>query len=357
MYDLIIIGAGPAGATLARLVNKNYKVLVIEKRSLRKLDSNNKVNKPCGGLIAPDAQRLLGEMGLGVPKKVLVGPQVFSVRSIDIKTGKQKFYQRHYINIDREKFDQYLVSLIPNQVRILEKAILRKIQPGKKNIEVFYQQDRELKRVRTRKVIGADGANSLTRKILYPGEDVSRYLYFSIQEIFSAKKVLPYFTVLFDEQTTDYYSWIIPKEKQLLIGSAIDDMLNARAKFEQFLKRVKKLGLGIGQKRASQGAFIYRPTELKSINTGRNDVVLVGEAAGFISPSSAEGLSFAFLSALALAKAMEKDFDNALGDYNSNCGKLIFKIIIKNWKKMFMFRPWLRNWIMATGLKSMKVDD
>jgi flavin-dependent dehydrogenase len=34
MYDIAIIGAGPAGATLARLIGDQYKVLLIEKRRL-----------------------------------------------------------------------------------------------------------------------------------------------------------------------------------------------------------------------------------------------------------------------------------------------------------------------------------
>jgi len=32
MYDVIIVGGGPAGATLSRLIGKRYKVLLIEKR-------------------------------------------------------------------------------------------------------------------------------------------------------------------------------------------------------------------------------------------------------------------------------------------------------------------------------------
>ena len=33
MYDMIIVGGGPAGATLARMIGKRYKVLLLEKRS------------------------------------------------------------------------------------------------------------------------------------------------------------------------------------------------------------------------------------------------------------------------------------------------------------------------------------
>ncbi|HKK95992.1 MAG TPA: hypothetical protein VJ916_06755 [Anaerovoracaceae bacterium] len=46
-YDIIIIGGGPAGSTLARLLDKKLSVLLI--------NYNEKV-KPCGGLLAPDAQ-------------------------------------------------------------------------------------------------------------------------------------------------------------------------------------------------------------------------------------------------------------------------------------------------------------
>ena len=34
MYDVAVIGAGPAVATLARLIGKSRKVLVIERRDL-----------------------------------------------------------------------------------------------------------------------------------------------------------------------------------------------------------------------------------------------------------------------------------------------------------------------------------
>ncbi len=34
----------------------------------------------CGGLLAPDAQKMLAKLGLGLPNEVIVGPQMFSVK-------------------------------------------------------------------------------------------------------------------------------------------------------------------------------------------------------------------------------------------------------------------------------------
>lgn len=73
-YDIIIIGAGPAGATLARLLDKRYKVMLLDKRNL--IDGNSEGNsKCCGGLLAPDAQQMLGRLGFAVPIDVLVNPK------------------------------------------------------------------------------------------------------------------------------------------------------------------------------------------------------------------------------------------------------------------------------------------
>ena len=39
----------------------------------------------------------------------------FTVRTIDMATRQQRFYPRDYINIDRERFDRWLVSLLPRR--------------------------------------------------------------------------------------------------------------------------------------------------------------------------------------------------------------------------------------------------
>jgi len=45
MYDIAIVGGGPAGATLARFIGRKYKVLLIEKRSF--LDDMPEISEKC----------------------------------------------------------------------------------------------------------------------------------------------------------------------------------------------------------------------------------------------------------------------------------------------------------------------
>ena len=62
-YDVAIIGAGPGGSTAARLLAGKLSVLLIDPKS----DAPGSFQKPCGGLLSPDAQRSLARFDLTLP--------------------------------------------------------------------------------------------------------------------------------------------------------------------------------------------------------------------------------------------------------------------------------------------------
>ena len=119
MYDVAIIGLGPAGATLARLLDPKFKVIAIDKKSGA---GKTPFRKPCGGLLAPDAQKALSKFNLALPKDVLVDPQIFAVKTVDTEQSLVRYYRRFYMNLDRHKFDMWLVSLIPEHIEIARGA-------------------------------------------------------------------------------------------------------------------------------------------------------------------------------------------------------------------------------------------
>ena len=49
---------------------------------------------------------MLSRLGLGLPMSVLEEPQLFVVRAIDIPHRLERYYQRHYINMNRLRFDR-----------------------------------------------------------------------------------------------------------------------------------------------------------------------------------------------------------------------------------------------------------
>lgn len=79
-YDIAIIGLGPAGSTLARLLNPSFKIIALDK----KYQTGDKgFHKPCGGLLANDAQKSFIRQKLNIPTDILTNPQIFSVKTID----------------------------------------------------------------------------------------------------------------------------------------------------------------------------------------------------------------------------------------------------------------------------------
>lgn len=356
MYDVIIIGAGPSGATLARLIGNTRKVLLIDRRFLLSEKSNGFPLKTCGGLLAPDAQKIIARMGLGVPMNVLTSPQLFTVRTIDIKNSNEKFYQRHYINLDREKFDRWLVSLIPSAVEMRFGATFKSFNEIRGKIEVKFIYDGKEYIESSKMLVAADGAFSNIRKIAFPFKPAPK-LYIGVQESCEAETVLPYFSAIFDSEITDFYSWTIPKEKTLIIGSAIHPGSDALTKFGLLKNKLLKYGYKFKDGGQKSGSFINRPVKTGQICTGNSKIALVGEAAGWISPSSSEGLSYSFISAVELSRAILESPGNVGKAYYNNSRHLKQKIFIKNQKSHFMYNPNLRNIVMRSGYKSMKMYD
>ena len=66
-YQIAIIGGGPAGATLGRLLPKGLSAILIDKKRAK-----GGFEKPCGGLLAPDAQKALSKYEITLPKSILV---------------------------------------------------------------------------------------------------------------------------------------------------------------------------------------------------------------------------------------------------------------------------------------------
>ncbi|KJS13308.1 MAG: hypothetical protein VR67_04810 [Peptococcaceae bacterium BRH_c8a] len=341
---------------MARLISSKLRVLLIDKR--RPTDTNKKEyqkSKCCGGLLAPDAQKMIAMLGLGLPGDIMVGPQLFTVRTIDLQNSLERYYQRFYINIDRRKFDSWLVSLVPGAVDLRLGCSFKSFARAGGYFELrFAQNDTEYVE-RARFLVGADGAFSMVRKLAFPNlpEPIK---YTAVQEWFYLDQIQPYFTTLFDPEISDFYSWTIPKENMLLLGAAIPHRCDVNAKFNLLKNKLKNYGFRFGSAAKREGTLLLRPVNTNQICTGANGVALIGEAAGLISPSSAEGLSYAFKSALACAQSIAKAAPDFTDTYRRNAAGMFSNIRLKNLKSPFMYHPGLRKIIMSSGIMSMDVN-
>ena len=167
---------------------------------------------------------------------------------------------------------------------------------------------------------------------------------------------------MFDHRVTDYYSWTIPKmigkENYLLLGSAIPADRNVKDCFEILRADMTTRGFAVQNPVKTTGAVILRPRMWGSIYTGEGRILLCGEAAGLISPSSSEGISFALRSGEALAKAFAKASASS-GElrklYEQKLKHLKFSIMLKSFKSPVMYKAPLRSLVFRTRALSMKV--
>ncbi len=348
-FSIAIIGGGPAGATLARLIGGRCSALLIDGKTY----SGDSFRKPCGGLLSPDAQKAFAEFDLTLPKDILVDPQIFSVRTIDLRTHCERHYQRFYMNLDRHKFDMWLKSLIPEKVvkfygkcrNITRRpdGTFRLVCKGNGGAEEIFTADR---------IIGADGANSIVRKFLYPQKKIRRYT--AVQQWFPEENAKPFYSCIFDPETSDCCSWSISKDNIFIFGGAFAPY-KCRENFEAQKKRLEKFGFVFGEPLKTEACMVLRPESPFDICTGRNGAFLIGEAAGLISPSSLEGISFAVNSARILAEVLEGNAADPEKAYSARIIPMRIKILSKVMKCPFMYDPLLRSLVMKSGIESIKV--
>ena len=349
VYDIAVVGAGPAGTVFVREMARtrpNLKILLIDGQAPHSA-------KPCGGLLAPDAQKLLARFDLALPKSILEDPQIFAVETIDIHQRLVRYYQRYYINMDRYAFDRWLLSLVPPHVDIRQ----GKCTEVKKEGDVYsisIKSEDTGATAYAKAVVGADGGGSVVRRTFFRP---MRVQYVAIQQWFESKgRSFPYYSCVFDSQTSDSCSWTIHKGDYVLFGGAFKKH-GCRKAFDTQKARLENfLGSSFGEAVKTEACLVSSPRVMEDFCTGKEGVFLLGEAAGLISASSFEGLSSAMYSGKRLADAFikgrsHKDMQRLYSRYTR---ALRFKLRMKAVKRAILCTPFTRSLIMRSGIKSIR---
>ncbi|MEM0906876.1 MAG: geranylgeranyl diphosphate reductase [Pseudomonadota bacterium] len=284
--DVVVVGGGPAGATVAeRLAAKGAKVVL--------LDRAGRI-KPCGGAIPP---RLVRDFD--IPERLLCA-KITSARMISpTDRAVDMPIDNGYVGmVDRDVFDEFLRQRAAEAGAERITGTFKELMRSDTGAPiVHYRGEEGDATVRAKIVIGADGARSQVARQGLNGAITKSV--FAYHEIITSPEDGPAFDgtrceVYYQGKLSpDFYAWVFPHGKTASIG------VGSAHKGFSLRQAVRELraatGLDTAQTRRTEGA----PIPLKPLKRWDNgkDVIVLGDAAGVVAPCSGEGIYYAMASA------------------------------------------------------------
>ncbi|MBN1811212.1 MAG: geranylgeranyl reductase family protein [Anaerolineae bacterium] len=292
VYDVIVVGTGPAGATAAYWLGEaGESVLVLEKERLPRY-------KACGGGMSRSVLEYF-PFDLSPVVEREIGQVRFRFRD-----GRQVTAglpgQRPVVMVMRDRFDYLILQHARADVRDGEQVVsLRQDGSG---VEVATRSGETF---RTRYLIGADGANSRVARLANLRRDKQMGMAIEV-EVPADDGLLEEYadTALFIFGTPPFgYLWAFPKAEHLSVGIGAFEGQGAAVK-DILRQEMAKLGVGVdGVPQHGHPLPIYLQHEL--LHQGR--VLLAGDAAGLMDPLIGEGVRHAVDSGRMAAEAILAD--------------------------------------------------
>ena len=320
-YQVIIVGAGPAGSSCAKaLKEEDLNVLIIEKEKLPR-------HKTCSGILFGQTQLLLEKyFGQLPPKSVYCKPEIIKAADIQEWRHEKGFFNyvwelpkngldfpTDYYNTWRNKFDYWLLE--QSGADYIESCSLRgfSVQGDKVNVETTRKDkshgqsnetDKAGQELACSYLIGADGGNSKVRSLLDSSwrketpETIAFQAYYRFSDSGSIEEGNWY--VFFEPEISDIICCVYHKDDLLALcvgGFKGRDMKDSMEGFKRFLSRNFKVVFA--KEERVEGCVMRQGPP----NLGSDRIILTGEAAGFMYLNG-EGISAAIDSGYRAGKAV-----------------------------------------------------
>lgn len=280
-------------------------VLLVEQSSLPR-------DKSCGGMLNAYSQAFLGMLA-EIPEPIRLEPHWVNFRYDDWDRGIVKPTQLRFLNVDRRLFDDWMLSLLPDNVTITSETRLAGFQQDPHGVRVSLQRDARELSVECKVLVGADGARSAVRRALGVASVAT---YVTLQDFCRIEGPLdPYFDCIYIRDVGDCfgYGYVVPKGDQAIVGSVFYPKTKRPHEKQELLLDIMRRELPLGEslkREAATALYLRSPAD---VVPGKGRVLLAGEAGGWMSPTSGEGISYALntgdLAGRAIADAADRSPD------------------------------------------------
>ncbi|CAM1352788.1 geranylgeranyl reductase family protein [Tenacibaculum insulae] len=338
-FDVAIIGSGPSGASTAFYLAKNgISTVLIEKETLPRY-------KTCGGGFVFRGRKDLPFDISEVVEKEFHTVDVYLEKNLHFKTHRK---DPTITMIMRDSFDHLIVKKAKELgVTLLENHKLEGLSFNDKIITLETSQGN----LTANFVIAADGALSPTAKMAGWKEDTRKLIPALEYEVEVSEEDFNRLSkeVRFDIDAIPYgYAWSFPKKNHLSIGVASTKRtkINLKKFYLEYMKTLKITDV-ISE---SQHGFQI-PVAPRTDGFVKNNVFLIGDAAGFADPITAEGISNAIYSGKLAAEAIiesKQDYETAKKLYLDKLNeKLLPELSTGLWlSKWFYEQKTIRNLLL-----------
>ena len=292
-WDVVVVGAGPAGSSAARAAVEAgaERVLLLEKAELPRY-------KTCGGGLIGYSRRSLPE-GFDIPVRQRIDAITFTLNGQKERTRRDRAGDL-LVLVNRAEFDLALAKAAVDAGVVLRTgSAVTALEQDEAGRTVLTLADGE--QVLANAVVGADGSASRIGR--YVGVRCAQVDLGLEAEIQVPPKVADEWAnrVLVDwGPLPGSYGWVFPKGDVLTVG-----VINARGEGEATRKYyrdfIERLGLA-EYPTVSDSGHLTRCRESGSpLSRGR--VLVAGDAAGLLEPWTREGISFALRSGTLAGKS------------------------------------------------------
>jgi geranylgeranyl reductase len=308
-YQVVVAGGGPAGAWAARrLALSGLAVLELEAEG-------PDVDVLCSGLLNRESRQALG---LEVPAHVLREPNRPLLEFHDADNRLRRRYDPGYLNTHRPLFDAWLRELAAEagtEVRYNCRA--RSIATGDGLARVTTADGD----VSAWFVIDATGWRALSRKLSTAPRAPQLHAF---QGTVRANLPAAAMWAIYRSDVTPFYGWVVPKgDGEFLLGAGFaighgstrDQAADPWSKLAPFADYLRTTGATFEYvDHKPRGSPITCIASLSDLWWGEGRVFTAGEAAGMVSPSSGDGISYSLQSAEAVAKSLIRELAAPAGD-------------------------------------------
>ncbi len=290
--DILVVGAGPAGATAAQLLAAGGReVLLVEKESLPRY-------KPCAGGLPARAVR-----ALGLDLSGLARTEVAAVALDGAWTGRQVYSVEHRgVVVDRAEFDQFLAEKAVAAGAILrEKCAVKSIRREAGG----FVAGTAAGAIKARVVCAADGVFSPTGRALgFPGNEGVGVALEALVAIDAGHDAEVRQRAIFSfGRVPQGYGWCFPRGEMFTIGvgTVLAKAPALRRWLADFARRTPELrGRELQRVRGGCLPNFNRPRPAYA----ESGAYLLGDAAGLVDPLTGEGIFYAVMSGRHAAAAI-----------------------------------------------------